>query len=188
MPAETALTVSPELWDRARAILKALKDKGLSIVTAESCTAGMIVAVLSRGRRRRNSAWRLRHLHEGAQANRVGRIASTAARPRRSERGSREAACNQRLAALSGIAQPCRQRRARPRGGRGRQPGRAGLFLLHEIGSGARRRERGIREGEARTAFTSHDRPRVRSDRILYYSPRPMPDDLSHHVGIVSTR
>jgi nicotinamide-nucleotide amidase len=48
LPAETALTISPELCDRAQAILKALKDAGLSIVTAESCTAGMIAAVLSR--------------------------------------------------------------------------------------------------------------------------------------------
>ena len=48
MPAETALTISPNLCERARAVLKALKDKGLSIVTAESCTAGMIAAVLSR--------------------------------------------------------------------------------------------------------------------------------------------
>ena len=48
LPAETALTISPELCERAQAILKTLKDKGLSIVTAESCTAGMIAAVLSR--------------------------------------------------------------------------------------------------------------------------------------------
>jgi nicotinamide-nucleotide amidase len=46
--ANTALTVSPKLCDRAQAINKALKEKGLSIVTAESCTAGMIAAVLSR--------------------------------------------------------------------------------------------------------------------------------------------
>ena len=49
LPGETALTVSPELCERAQAILKALKRAGMSIVTAESCTAGMIAAVLSRG-------------------------------------------------------------------------------------------------------------------------------------------
>jgi nicotinamide-nucleotide amidase len=48
MPADTTLTISPALCQRAQAILKALKDSGLSIVTAESCTAGMISAVLSR--------------------------------------------------------------------------------------------------------------------------------------------
>jgi nicotinamide-nucleotide amidase len=48
LSAETALTVAPELCKRAQAILKALKRAGLSIVTAESCTAGMIAAVLSR--------------------------------------------------------------------------------------------------------------------------------------------
>jgi nicotinamide-nucleotide amidase len=48
LSAETALTVAPELCKRAQAILKTLKDNGLSIVTAESCTAGMIAAVLSR--------------------------------------------------------------------------------------------------------------------------------------------
>jgi PncC family amidohydrolase len=48
LPAETALTISPELCERAQAIIKTLKKQGLSIVTAESCTAGMIAAVLSR--------------------------------------------------------------------------------------------------------------------------------------------
>jgi nicotinamide-nucleotide amidase len=48
LSAETALAISPALCDRAQAILKALKDAGLSIVTAESCTAGMIAAVMSR--------------------------------------------------------------------------------------------------------------------------------------------
>jgi nicotinamide-nucleotide amidase len=48
MSAETALTVDPVLCERAQAIVNALKDNGLSIVTAESCTAGMIAAVLSR--------------------------------------------------------------------------------------------------------------------------------------------
>jgi nicotinamide-nucleotide amidase len=48
LPAETALTVGPQLCERAQAILKELKGAGLSIVTAESCTAGMIAAVLSR--------------------------------------------------------------------------------------------------------------------------------------------
>ena len=48
MPTDTALTVSPDLCDRAQAINKALKSAGLSIVTAEFCTAGMIAAVLSR--------------------------------------------------------------------------------------------------------------------------------------------
>ena len=48
MPAETQLTVSPALCERAQYILKALKDSKHSIVTAESCTAGMVAAVLSR--------------------------------------------------------------------------------------------------------------------------------------------
>lgn len=48
MEDETSLTISPALCDRAQAILKALKDKDLSIVTGESCTAGMVAAVLSR--------------------------------------------------------------------------------------------------------------------------------------------
>lgn len=46
--ADTALTISPSLYDRAQAIIKALRDAHLTIVTAESCTAGMIAAVLSR--------------------------------------------------------------------------------------------------------------------------------------------
>ena len=48
MSAETTLTISPSLCERAHEILKALKDVGLSIVTAESCTAGMVAAALSR--------------------------------------------------------------------------------------------------------------------------------------------
>ena len=48
MSAETTLRISAALCDRAQAILKALRESGLSIVTAESCTAGMIAAVLSR--------------------------------------------------------------------------------------------------------------------------------------------
>jgi nicotinamide-nucleotide amidase len=48
LSADTTLTISPALCDRAKSILKALKDSGLSIVTAESCTAGMVAAVLSR--------------------------------------------------------------------------------------------------------------------------------------------
>ena len=48
LSADTAFTISPALCDRAQAILKVLKDTGLSIVTAESCTAGMIAAILSR--------------------------------------------------------------------------------------------------------------------------------------------
>ena len=60
---------------------------------------------------------------------------------------------------------PRRQRRARTRGGRGRQPGRAGLFLLREIGRGAGRRERRIREEEAGAAFAAHDRARLRPYR-----------------------
>jgi nicotinamide-nucleotide amidase len=48
LSADTILTISPDLCDRAKSILDALKDSGHSIVTAESCTAGMIAAVLSR--------------------------------------------------------------------------------------------------------------------------------------------
>jgi nicotinamide-nucleotide amidase len=48
LSADTVLTISPALCDRAQSILKVLKDSGLSVVTAESCTAGMIAAVLSR--------------------------------------------------------------------------------------------------------------------------------------------
>jgi nicotinamide-nucleotide amidase len=36
------------MCDRAQSILKALKESGLSVITAESCTGGMIAAVLSR--------------------------------------------------------------------------------------------------------------------------------------------
>lgn len=42
------LTISPTLCGRAQTIVDALKTAGMSIVTAESCTAGMIAAVLSR--------------------------------------------------------------------------------------------------------------------------------------------
>ena len=45
MSAETALTIDPALCKRAETIMKSLKDAGLSIVTAESCTAGMVAAV-----------------------------------------------------------------------------------------------------------------------------------------------
>jgi len=45
---ETSLSISPALKQRAQRILVGLKSAGLSIVTAESCTAGMIAAVLSR--------------------------------------------------------------------------------------------------------------------------------------------
>lgn len=48
LSADTTLTIGPALCERAKAILKALKAKHRSIVTAESCTAGMIAAVLSR--------------------------------------------------------------------------------------------------------------------------------------------
>jgi nicotinamide mononucleotide (NMN) deamidase PncC len=48
LSADTILTISPDLCDRAKSILDALKDSGHSIVTAESFTAGMIAAVLSR--------------------------------------------------------------------------------------------------------------------------------------------
>ena len=48
MSAETTLRISAALCDRAQGILSALKENGLSIVTAESCTAGMAAAVLSR--------------------------------------------------------------------------------------------------------------------------------------------
>jgi nicotinamide-nucleotide amidase len=45
---DASMSVSPALKERAKHILSALKDAGLSIVTAESCTAGMVAAVLSR--------------------------------------------------------------------------------------------------------------------------------------------
>lgn len=48
MFAETTLSISPALCERAQAVLTALKAGGMSIVTAESCTAGMIAAALSR--------------------------------------------------------------------------------------------------------------------------------------------
>ena len=48
MFAETTLNINPALCEQAQAILTALKTAGMSIVTAESCTAGMIAAVLSR--------------------------------------------------------------------------------------------------------------------------------------------
>ena len=48
MSDEISLTISTELKQRAQGILEALKTTNMSIVTAESCTAGMIAAVLSR--------------------------------------------------------------------------------------------------------------------------------------------
>src|SRR5205823_10504646 len=54
-----------------------------------------------------------------------------------------------------------------PRRGRGRQSGRTGLFLLHEISTRTYRREGGIREEEAGGAFAAHDRARLRPYRIV---------------------
>jgi nicotinamide mononucleotide (NMN) deamidase PncC len=48
LPAETTLNISPALGEQAQAILTDLKAVGMSVVTAESCTAGMIAAALSR--------------------------------------------------------------------------------------------------------------------------------------------
>src|SRR5438105_13023550 len=45
---DTELVVSRALTERAQGILEALKAAHLSIVTAESCTAGMVAAILSR--------------------------------------------------------------------------------------------------------------------------------------------
>lgn len=45
---ETFLTISAALKQRAQGILEALKAANMSIITAESCTAGMIAAVFSR--------------------------------------------------------------------------------------------------------------------------------------------
>ncbi len=45
---ETALVISAALRERAQGILDALKSANMSIVTAESCTAGIIAAILSR--------------------------------------------------------------------------------------------------------------------------------------------
>jgi nicotinamide-nucleotide amidase len=45
---DTALIISPALKQRAQNILEALKASQLSIVTAESCTAGTVAAILSR--------------------------------------------------------------------------------------------------------------------------------------------
>jgi nicotinamide-nucleotide amidase len=45
---DTARIISPALKERAQSILEALKASQTSIVTAESCTAGMIAAILSR--------------------------------------------------------------------------------------------------------------------------------------------
>lgn len=39
--------ISPELVARAEAAMQALKAKGLSVVTAESCTAGLVAAALA---------------------------------------------------------------------------------------------------------------------------------------------
>jgi nicotinamide-nucleotide amidase len=48
LPDDTTLIISPALKERAQRILKALRTWHVSIVTAESCTAGMIAAILSR--------------------------------------------------------------------------------------------------------------------------------------------
>jgi PncC family amidohydrolase len=44
---DTTLFISPALAERAQVIITALKNTNLTIVTAESCTAGIIAAVLS---------------------------------------------------------------------------------------------------------------------------------------------
>jgi nicotinamide-nucleotide amidase len=48
LPDDTALIISPTLKQRGQSVLQALKASHMSIVTAESCTAGTIAAVLSR--------------------------------------------------------------------------------------------------------------------------------------------
>jgi nicotinamide-nucleotide amidase len=48
LPDDTVLIISPTLKQRGQSILQALKASHMSIVTAESCTAGTIAAVLSR--------------------------------------------------------------------------------------------------------------------------------------------
>ena len=48
MPDDTALIISPTLKQRGQSVLQALKASHMSIVRAESCTAGTIAAVLSR--------------------------------------------------------------------------------------------------------------------------------------------
>ena len=167
MPAETALTVGPQLCERAQAILKALKGAGLSIVTAESCTAGMIAAVLSRGRRQRSPAWRLRDVYEGTQDLSPRRLCRFAARKGRGQRRGRDAPCAGSAEAFACFCECGRQRSARTRGGRGRQPGGTGLFLLCEIERTSGRRERRIREEEARAAFAAYDSARLRPYRRL---------------------
>jgi PncC family amidohydrolase len=48
LSAETIFNIGPSLRERAQDVLTGLKSAGMSIVTAESCTAGLIAAVLSR--------------------------------------------------------------------------------------------------------------------------------------------
>jgi nicotinamide-nucleotide amidase len=48
MSAETTLNISSAVYERAQAIIRALNAADMSIVTAESCTAGMIAAAISR--------------------------------------------------------------------------------------------------------------------------------------------
>jgi nicotinamide-nucleotide amidase len=74
LPDDTALVISPVLKQRAQSILQALKASHMSIVTAESCTAGMIAAVLSRAEGAGSAPWRLCYLHEGATAPSMKRL------------------------------------------------------------------------------------------------------------------
>lgn len=47
MPVESDHCIDASLIGRARHVVEALKDRGLTIITAESCTAGLISAALS---------------------------------------------------------------------------------------------------------------------------------------------
>jgi hypothetical protein len=173
LPTDAALTVSPDLWDRAQAIKKALKSAGLSIVTAESCTAGMIAAVLSRA----DGAGEVLHggfvtYTKGPKDFSPRRLCGPAARKERGQRRSRDATRNRSTQTLAGLPKSRRQRRARAGGGRGRQSRGTGLFLLREVGRTAGRRERRIWKNGAGAAFAAHDRARFRTYRVL---PRRMP-------------
>jgi nicotinamide-nucleotide amidase len=167
LSAETAVTISPALCDRAQAILKTLKDAGLSIVTAESCTAGMIAAVMSRA----DGASDV--LHGGfvtyTKEHKTAALGVSADLLR--DKGAVNEAVVMQLAqgalqrspaslslAVSGVLGPKEDEDG---------PGGTGLFLLRKIGRRAGRGEGRIQGERTRAPFAARPRSRVRPHRTV---------------------
>jgi nicotinamide-nucleotide amidase len=168
LPNDTALTISPALCDRAKAINKALKSAGLSIVTAESCTAGMIAAVLSRA----DGAGEVLHGGFGTytKAHKTSALGVSADLLR--EKGAVNEDVVTQLAtgalnhspaslslAVSGVLGPEEDEGGNP----------VGLVYFCRVRSGGQPVvvKGRIREKETGAAFAAHDRARLRSHRIL---------------------